>query len=80
MRANLLGRIGERGVIGLHLDLRDDGGHVPFLITLVHLGADGLLEVVANVALRHRSALGQVDDGDVLVIGCGDAKGALDHD
>ena len=79
MRADLLGRVDERGIVGLHLDLRDDGGHVPFLLALVHFGADGLLEVVTDIALRHRPALWQIDDGNVLVNGCGDAKGTLDH-
>ena len=80
MRADLLGRVDERGIVGLHLDLRDDGGHVPFLLALVHFGADGLLEVVTDIALRHRPALWQIDDGNVLVNGCGDAKGTLDHE
>lgn len=59
-RADRLGGVRERGIIGVALDLGDDGGGVPALVTLVHLAADALLQVVANVALGHGAALGQI--------------------
>ena len=79
VRADLLGGIGERGIVGLDLDLRDDGGDVTPAPMLVQLGAEGLLQVVADVALRHGPALGEVHDGDRGVIGRRDAERTLHH-
>lgn len=59
-RADRLGGVRERGVVGVALDLGDDGGGMPALVALVHLAADALLQVVANIALGHGAALGQI--------------------
>ena len=79
VRPDLLGGVGERGIVGLDLDLRDDGGDVTPAPMLVQLGAESLLQVVADVALRHGPALGKVHDGNRGIVGRGDAKGALHH-
>ena len=76
--ADRLGRVLERGIIRVALDLGDDGGGVPTLIALVHLAADALLQVIADVALGHGAALGQRHLGGADgVVGSG--EGVLDH-
>ncbi len=76
--ADRLGRVLERGVVGIALDLGDDGCGVPALIALVHLAADALLQVIADVALGHGAALGQrhLGGADGVV---GGGEGVLDH-
>ena len=76
--ADGLGRVLERGVVGVALDLGDDGGGMPTLIALVHLATNALLQVIANVALGHGAALGQRHLGGADgVVGSG--EGVLDH-
>ena len=76
--ADRLGRVLERGIVGIALDLGDDGGGVPTLVALVHLAADALLQVIADVALGHGAALGQrhLGGADGVV---GGGEGVLDH-
>ena len=76
--ADRLGRVLERGIIRVALDLGDDGGGVPTLIALVHLAADALLQVITNVALGHGAALGQRHLGGTDGI-VGSGEGVLDH-
>ena len=52
---------------------------MPALVGLVHGNADGLLQVVADVALAHGAALGQVDLGVLGVDAVGGGEGVLDH-
>lgn len=51
---------------------------MPTLVALVHLAADALLQVVADVALGHGAALGQrhLGGADGVV---GGGEGVLDH-
>ena len=51
---------------------------MPALIALVHLAADALLQVIADIALAHGAALGQVHlrCPDSIV---GRGEGVLDH-
>ena len=77
-RADGLGGVLERGVVGVALDLGDDGGGVPALVAAVHLAADALLQMVADVALGHGAALGQVHGGGADGV-VGGGEGVLDH-
>ena len=77
--ADGLGGVLERGILGVDLDLGDDGGDVPALVLLVHGSADGLLQVVADVALGHGAALGEVHARDLGVGLVGEGEGLLDH-
>ena len=52
---------------------------MPALVGLVHGGTDGLLQVVADVALGHGAALGQVHARDLGVGLVGVGEGLLDH-
>ena len=52
---------------------------MPALVALVELAADALLQVVADVALAHSSALGQIHGGDLLVNLVRGGEGVLDH-
>ena len=58
-RADRLGRMLEGGIVFLHQDLRHDGGNVLLNAAGSQLVADRILQVVADVALAHRAALGE---------------------
>ena len=77
--ADGLGGVLEARVIGVDLDLGHDGCHVPLPARLVHLRAEPLLEVVADIALAHGAALGKVHDGNLGVLRGGDGERLLDH-
>ena len=78
--ADGLGGVLEAGVVGVDLDLGDHGGDVPTLEVAVHGHAEGLLQVVADVALAHGAALGEVDLGELLGVDLvGGGEGVLDH-
>ncbi len=78
--ADGLGGVPERRVLGVHLHLGEDGGHALLDIPVQQLLPQGVLEVIADVALAHGNAHGQ-GAGDILFrIGAGElGHGLLDH-
>ena len=52
---------------------------MPTLIALVHLAADALLQVVADVALGHGAGLGEGHVRGLVVVGRRVGEGVVDH-
>ena len=78
--ADGLGRVLEGGVLGVDLDLSQHGGDALVDAAVEQLLAQGILQVVAYVALAHGNADGE-RAGDVLLrVGAGQlGHGGLDH-
>ena len=70
--ADGLGGVLERGVCGVDLDLGEDGGHAARDAAALHLLAQGVLQVVADVALAHGATDGQRARDVLLRVGAGE--------
>ena len=78
--ADGLGGIPEGGVLGIHLHLGEHGGNALLNVPVQQLLPQGVLEVIADVALAHGNAHGQGAGNVLLGVGAGElGHGLLDH-
>ena len=78
--ADGLGGVGERGVGGVDLDLGEHGGRSVIDPAVQHLLAQGVLQVVADVALAHGNADRERARDVLLGVGSRElGHGLLDH-